>query len=124
MDFALWSGIVGLLLVLLALGSSVLKRLPLSTSMLSLLVGVGVSPLAIGLVRLDPLASPALLERLASIVVLLSLFTSGLKLSAGLTDHQWALPVRLAITSMVITVLANNKDCRCDAIGALARTAR
>jgi NhaP-type Na+/H+ or K+/H+ antiporter len=45
-----------------------------------------------------------LLERIAEIVVLLSLFTAGLKLSPGLREKRWALPVRLAINSMVLTV--------------------
>ncbi|HEX7889401.1 MAG TPA: sodium:proton antiporter [Ramlibacter sp.] len=104
MDFALWSVIVGLLLVLMALASTVLKRLPLSTAMLYLLVGLGVGPLALGLVSLDPRGSASMLERMAEVVVLLSLFTAGLKLSPGLRDQRWALPVRLALNSMVVTV--------------------
>lgn len=104
MDFALWSVVVGLLLVLMALASSVLKRLPLSTAMLYLVVGVAVSPLGLAMVAAEPLAHARILERLAEVVVLLSLFTAGLKLSTGLKDRRWALPVRLALTSMVITV--------------------
>lgn len=104
MEFALWCVIVGLLLVLMALGSTVLKRLPLSTAMLYLLVGLGVSPLGLGLLAADPQRHSGLLERVAEVVVLLSLFTAGLKLSAGLRDRQWALPVRLALNSMVVTV--------------------
>jgi sodium/hydrogen antiporter len=41
---------------------------------------------------------------MAEVVVLLSLFTAGLKLSPGLRDRSWAMPVRLAVTSMVLTV--------------------
>ena len=104
MDFALWSVIVGLLLVLMALASTVLKRLPLSTAMLYLLVGVAVSPLGLDLMAPDPRAGAQLLERIAEVVVLLSLFTAGLKLSPGLRDRRWALPVRLALNSMVVTV--------------------
>jgi NhaP-type Na+/H+ or K+/H+ antiporter len=104
MDFALWAVVVGLLLVLMALASTVLKRLPLSTAMLYLLVGIGVSPLGLELLRISPLSHSHLLERLAELVVLLSLFTAGLKLSPGLTDRRWSLPVRLALNSMVVTV--------------------
>ena len=104
MEFALWSVIVGLLLVLMALGASVLKRLPLSTSMLYLLVGIGVSPLGLALLRADPRVHSVVLERMAEIVVLLSLFTAGLKLSPGLRDARWRLPVRLALNGMVVTV--------------------
>ncbi|NML46680.1 sodium:proton antiporter [Ramlibacter sp. G-1-2-2] len=105
MEFAIWSVLVGLLLVLMALGSTVLKRLPLSTAMLYLLVGLAVSPLLLHLVALEPRLDAHLLERIAEVVVLLSLFTSGLKLSSGLRDKRWALPVRLAVNSMVLTVL-------------------
>lgn len=104
MEFALWSLIVGTLLITMALGATVLKRLPLSTAMLYLGVGVGVSPLGLGLLPADPRQHTVLLERMAEVVVLLSLFTAGLKLSPGLRDHRWRLPVRLALTSMVITV--------------------
>jgi NhaP-type Na+/H+ or K+/H+ antiporter len=104
MTFALWSVIVGVLLVLMALGSTVLKRLPLSTAMLYLLVGLAVSPLWLGLVSAHPLRHTVILERMAEVVVLLSLFTAGLKLSPGLTDRRWTLPVRLALGSMVVTV--------------------
>lgn len=102
--FALWSLIIGALLVLMALGGSVLSRLPLSTSMLYLAVGMAVSPLWLDLAAPDPLDDAVLLERLAEVVVLVSLFTSGLKLSPGLSDRRWRLPLRLATTSMVVTV--------------------
>lgn len=104
MDFALGCVIVGLLLVLMALASTVLKRLPLSTAMLYLLVGLGVGPLGLDLLSPDALADAHLLERTAEVVVLLSLFTAGLKLSPPLHDRNWALPVRLALSSMVLTV--------------------
>jgi NhaP-type Na+/H+ or K+/H+ antiporter len=104
MQFAIWAVLVGLLLVLMALASSVLKRLPLSTAMLYLLVGLGVSPLGLWLLPLDPIPAAHILERMAEVVVLLSLFTAGLKLSAHLRAKRWALPVRLALNSMVLTV--------------------
>ena len=104
-DFALWSAIAGLLLVVMALSDSLLARLPLSTAMLYLLAGVAVSPLAFGLAAVTPRSHTNLIEHLAEVVVLLSLFTSGLKLSVGLSDGRWLLPVRLAVLSMVVTVL-------------------
>jgi NhaP-type Na+/H+ or K+/H+ antiporter len=106
MEFALWSVIVGLLLILMALGGSVLSRLPLSMAMLYLAAGLLVSPLAIGLLRADPIDHAVLLERLTEIVVVVSLFSAGLKLSAHLQDRNWLLPLRLAVGSMVVTVAA------------------
>ena len=104
MQTALWSVAIGLLLVLMALAGTVLKRLPLSTAMLYLLVGLAIGPLGLGLMAPQPQAHAHLLERVAEVVVLLSLFTAGLKLSAGWRDRRWALPVRLALNSMVLTI--------------------
>ena len=106
MEFAIWSVLVGLLLVLLALSGTVLARLPLSTAMLYLMVGMAVSPYGMGLLAVDPLAHTVLLERLTEVIVLVSLFTAGLKLSPGLQDRRWLLPLRLALTSMVLTIAA------------------
>ena len=106
MDFAIWSVIVGVLLVVMALSGSVLARLPLSTAMLYLLVGLAVSPLGLGLLWADSAKHSVLLETLTEIVVLISLFSAGLKLSSALGDRRWLLPLRLAVLSMVFTVLA------------------
>ena len=106
MEFALWSVIVGFLLILMALSSTVLERLPLSTAMLYLMVGMAVSPWGMDLMRADVRQHAWLLERLTEVIVLISLFTAGLKLSPGLRDRRWVLPLRLALTSMAITVMA------------------
>ena len=105
MEFATWSVLIGLLLVLMALSGSVLARLPLSTAMLYLAVGVALSPFGFDVLRIDAFKHTQLLERLTEVVVLVSLFTAGLKLSPGLRDRRWLLPLRLALTSMVITVI-------------------
>jgi NhaP-type Na+/H+ or K+/H+ antiporter len=105
-DFALWSAIIGLLLVVMALSDTVLARLPVSTSMLYVLVGAAVSPLWLGLSSLTPVAHSKLLEHVAEVVVLLSLFTAGMKMSLGLGDGRWLLPLRLAIVSMLVTAAA------------------
>jgi len=106
MEIAIWSVVIGLLLIFLALSGTVLSRLPLSTAMLYLGVGTLVSPWGLDLVRFDMWEHMPLLERLTEIIVLVSLFTAGLKLSPGLKDRSWVLPLRLALASMVVTVLA------------------
>ncbi len=102
--FAVWSVLAGLLLVLMALASTVLARLPLSTAMLYLGVGVAVSPVGLDLAAATVPTEALLLERLTEVVVLVSLFTAGLKMSAGLDDRSWLLPLRLATVSMLVTV--------------------
>ncbi len=104
MIFNLWFLIIGGLLVIMALTASVLKRLPLSTSMLYLLVGFGLGPFGYGLIRMDPVAQASLIERLTEVAVIISLFTAGLKLSPLLHDARWRLPLRLAFLSMSVTI--------------------
>lgn len=105
MEFASWSIVVGVLLIVMALSGTVLERLPLSTSMLYLLAGLAVGPFWLNLMSPDPHGHTVLLERLTEVVVLVSLFTAGLKLSPGLGDRRWLLPLRLAVISMIVTVL-------------------
>jgi NhaP-type Na+/H+ or K+/H+ antiporter len=88
----------------MALSGSVLKRLPLSTSLVYLLAGVGLGGYGYNLLRLDPLRDAPLLERLSEVAVIVSLFTTGLKLSPPLSDRRWLIPVRLAFVSMTLTV--------------------
>ncbi len=97
--------IIGGLFISIALAYSTLKPLPLSPEILYLLLGVVLGPAGIGLIILNPLANAPLLERLTEIVVLISLFSAGLKLRTPLYDGRWKLPVRLASLSMIITVL-------------------
>ena len=104
MTFALWCAIVGVLLITMALGASFLKRLPLSTSMLYLLAGVGLGPAGLQLLDADPFVHSKLFEVMTEIVVLISLFVSGLKLSVPLRDARWHLPLRLALISMLLTI--------------------
>ncbi|CAA9383778.1 MAG: sodium/hydrogen exchanger [uncultured Ramlibacter sp.] len=104
MEFALWSVLIGLVLIVMALSATVLARLPLSTAMLYLGVGMAVSPLGMAWLHITPLSHTQLFEHLTETVVLLSLFTAGLKLSRGLKDRRWRLPLRLATTSMLVTV--------------------
>ena len=47
---------------------------------------------------------PALLERLAEVALLISLFAVGLRLGVPLRDRRWRLPLRLAFVSMAIMV--------------------
>jgi sodium/hydrogen antiporter len=106
MNIALWSTLIGVLLLFMALGGSVLSKLPLSTSMLYLAFGVALSPLWLGLIYSDLPSTSVALERTAEIVILLSLFSSGLKLSAGMSDRRWLPSVKLATISMLVTVAA------------------
>lgn len=84
-----WFLAAGALLVLMARPGSVLKRLPLSASVLYLLAGVGVGPLGWGLLRLGAVRDATLLEVAFEVAVLVSLFTAGLKIRPPLSDRRW-----------------------------------
>ena len=104
MSFAIWILIVGALLIAVALFPTVLKRLPLSASMLYLFAGIALGPAGWGLMSPDPFRYSVLLERATEIAVLISLFAAGMRLSLPLSDKRWQLPLRLAFLSMVLTV--------------------
>lgn len=104
MHFAIWSLIIGVLLIAMALSGTSLQRLPLSTAMLYLAAGFGLGPAIWGILLPDPLKQAAVLEIAAEVAVLISLFGVGLKLGRPFSDKGWRLPVRLATLSMTITV--------------------
>ncbi len=104
MNFTLWFIIIGLVFIIMALASSILKRLPLTSSIFYLAVGFMLGPSVLNFIQLDPIKSSELLERLTEVAVLISLFTTGLKLRTPLDDKRWRLPLRLALISMIITV--------------------
>jgi NhaP-type Na+/H+ or K+/H+ antiporter len=102
--FALWCAVIGVLLVTVALAGTLVGRLPISTSMLYLAVGFGLGPVGLGVLDVDPFAHSEVIERIAEIALLISLFVTGLKLSVPLSDRRWAVPLRLAFVSMMLTV--------------------
>lgn len=99
-----WFLIIGLLLVSMAVGATKLRQWPITTAMLYLGVGALLGPEGVGLIRVDPVRSSGVIERLAEIAVLISLFTAGLKLRISFRDRRWHLPLRLATVSMTVTV--------------------
>jgi NhaP-type Na+/H+ or K+/H+ antiporter len=101
---AYWLLLIGLLLVLMAFVGSAMDKLPLTPGLIYLLIGYALGPAVLGLIDLDPLREPRLLEVLAEVVVVVSLFAVGLKLRVTLGDPIWKVPVRLATVSMAITI--------------------
>jgi NhaP-type Na+/H+ or K+/H+ antiporter len=99
-----WFVIAGVLLISMALTASLLRRAPLTASMFYLAAGAVLGPSGAGLLRLDAVEDASLLELLTEVVVIISLFTAGLKLRLPLTDRRWRAPVLLATLAMVLTV--------------------
>lgn len=106
MTLAEWSVFIGVLLVTMVLAGTLLGRLPLNSAMIYLGLGWLLGPDGIDVLRPDPFAHTAMLERLAEVGLLISLFAVGLRLGVPLRDVRWRLPLRLAFVSMAVVVAA------------------
>ncbi len=108
MSATLWFVVVGALLLGMGVTTGFIKRLPLTTAMIYFVVGYAMDPAGISFAALDPVRRPGMLERIAEIAVIVSLFTAGLKLRAPFgaahADRRWVAPVLLATAAMVLTV--------------------
>jgi len=96
---------VGALLLVMALSSSQVERLPISSSFIYLLIGIGVGPLGLGLLRVDMVAERELLERLTEFAVIVSLFVGGLRLRLPLRHSSWRPAVLLAGPVMIASIV-------------------
>ena len=77
MVITVWFVIIGLLLVVMAVGRTLLKPLPISTALLYLVVGIVFGEAGFELLALDPFDDAVLLERLTEIAVIVSLLRPG-----------------------------------------------
>lgn len=73
--------------------------------MIYLVIGLGFGSIDIGLTQLEAVKDAKLLERISEVVVVISLFTAGLKLRAEQLGASWRPAYRLASVSMILTVI-------------------
>lgn len=104
MSVAEWSLFVGMLLLTMVFASKLLGRLPLSSAMVYLALGCLLGPQVADVLDPDPLLNTVVLERIAEVALLISLFAVGLQLGVPLRDRRWRLPLRLAFVSMATMV--------------------
>lgn len=104
MTTAAWFVLIGILLIMMGLRSSFLQRMRLTTSIVYLAIGVILGPSVLGAFHFNPLEQAHLLEVLAEIAVLVSLFIAGMKMPLPFRWREWRVPVRLAFVSMSISV--------------------
>jgi NhaP-type Na+/H+ or K+/H+ antiporter len=104
MTNAQWFLLVGGLLLTRSLAASLLKHLPVTPAIVYLLVGLLVGPTVLNVFHFNPLKESALLEVLTEVVVLISLFSAGVKMPAPVSFARWRAPVLLASVSMVASV--------------------
>ena len=73
-----WYIAAGAILIAIALSSSILRRLPLSTAIICLGFGVLLGPGGANLIYLNFIRHDEILEPLTEVAVIISLFTAGL----------------------------------------------
>ncbi len=104
MSIAQWFVLVGALLLVMGVASTVLKRVPVTPAMLYLVVGLIMGPTVLGAFSFNPLKQSPVLEVLTEVAVLISLFSAGVKMPVPFSFRQWRAPLLLASVSMALTV--------------------
>src|SRR5687767_12395676 len=104
MGFLSWMALISGALLLMALASSRLRDLPLSSSALYLGFGIVIGPSFLGLAELDLVRSAAVVERVAELAVIVALFVGGLRLRLRLLDRMWVAAWLLAGPVMLLSI--------------------
>nr|WP_238393412.1 sodium:proton antiporter [Myxacorys almedinensis] len=91
-------------MLIVTLCSGLIARLPLSYAIIYLIVGVVLSPYGLNLIQVRPEAN--VLMRIAELVVLISLFSCGLKMNRPLQFWAWESTARLIGFLMPISIFA------------------
>lgn len=99
-----WFILIGGLLLAMGFIPTTLKRLPITSAIIYLAVGITVGPTVLNLFHFNPLKESALLETLTEAAVLISLFSAGVKMPVPISFARWRAPVLLAVVSMAVTV--------------------
>jgi len=99
-----WFLLVGGLLLVMGLTSGALKRLPITTAIIYLFVGLLLGPTLLNVFHFNPLKQSALLQVLTEVAVLISLFSAGVKMPVPFILTRWRTPLLLATVSMALTV--------------------
>lgn len=105
MSAHLWFLSLGALLLVVGFASGWIKRMPVTSAMVYLALGIVIGPMGFGLFHFNPLKHAKLLEVITEVAVLISLFAAGLKMPVPLRLKQWQSPLRLAFVAMALTVL-------------------
>lgn len=104
MSNAHWFVLIGCLMLARGLAATTIARLPVTSAIFYLTVGLLLGPTFLDLFHFDPLKESAVLEVVTEIAVLISLFSAGVKMPVPVTWKRWRPSFCLAWGSMAITV--------------------
>jgi Kef-type K+ transport system membrane component KefB len=107
MTGALWSLLLVGLLLVIGLTPSFIKRLPVTSAINYLSIGLFVGPTLLNAFHFNPLRESAVLEVLTEVAVLISLFAFGVKMPAPMRLDRWRTPLILASASMALSALSS-----------------
>jgi len=99
-----WFVLIGLLMLAKGLSAPFMGRMAITSAIVYLAVGMLLGPTVLGLFHFNPLEQSAFLELLTEVVVLISLFSAGVKMPVPVNFSRWRAPIFLAFISMSITV--------------------
>lgn len=100
-----WFILIGALMLARGLAATTITRLPITSAIFYLTVGLVLGPTFLHIFYFDPLKQSKMLEVATEIAVLISLFSAGVKMPVPLTVRKWNASFRLAWVSMAITVI-------------------
>lgn len=104
MTTAGWFLLVGGLMLFIGMANQKLSKWPVTAAIVYLCAGLVVGPTGLALFHFNPLQQSALLEIVTEVVVLISLFSAGVKMPTPFSLLRWRTPILLATVSMSITV--------------------
>lgn len=104
MSTTAWFILIGCLMLARGLAADSIARLPMTSAMAYLGVGLLLGPMFLGLFAFDLVEQAPLLETLTEIAVLISLFSAGVKMPVPFSLARWLPSLRLAWLSMAISV--------------------
>ena len=99
-----WFILIGCLMLARGLAATTISRLPFTSAIVYLCVGLILGPMVLNIFAIDPLKQSHLLETLTEIAVLISLFSAGVKMPVPIKRERWSPAIRMAWMSMSISV--------------------
>ena len=99
-----WFILVGALMVARGLWGHTVARLPFTSATIYLAIGLLLGPLVLNLFVFDPLNEAEVIEPIAEIAVLISLFSAGIKMPVPFSLSRWMPAIRLAWLAMSLSV--------------------
>jgi NhaP-type Na+/H+ or K+/H+ antiporter len=99
-----WFMLLGALMVARGLWGATVSRMPFTSATIYLLIGLVLGPLVLNLFSFDPVAEARILEPVAEVAVLISLFSAGIKMPVPFDWSRWLPAIRLAWLAMALSV--------------------